>query len=81
MITYVKATITEIPPEWIAERRELIAAEGRAVQGATRAEGYTIEIKSLRTNAWHPLGWHCGALCFATAEERDGIMKQLTGEK
>jgi len=78
MITFVTVTLPEISPEWIAERRELIAREGRAVRGATTlAGGFTIEVKSLRTNTWHPLGWHHGAICFATQGERDQVLKQL----
>ncbi len=82
MITFVTVTLAEISPEWIADRRELIAREGRAVRGATTLAGaFTIEVKSLRTNTWHPLGWHCGCVCFATQGERDQILQQLTEAK
>ena len=79
MIAFVPVTLAEISAEWLEERRELIAREGRAVQAGACAEGFTIEVKSLVSNEWHPLGWHCGAVCFATAAERDQVMKGLTG--
>jgi hypothetical protein len=75
--TWLTVERAEITPEWLALRREIIAREGLAVRGAACRGGFTIEVKSLRTNEWGPLGWHLGALCFATAAERDVVLGDL----
>jgi hypothetical protein len=42
-------TFADLPPEWIEERREIVARDGYALRaGAT----FTIEVKSLTTNRW-----------------------------
>ena len=77
MITFIPVTVAELPAGWVADRRELVAREGRAVQGGVCPQGFTIEIKSLVTNEWKPLGWHHGAICFADQGERDEVIRQL----
>lgn len=89
MIVFIPVERAEISAEWIAERRAVVQRDGLALRGGTCARGYTIELKSQRTreelavpgfrplNAWNPIGWHLGALCFATAAERDAVLAQL----
>jgi hypothetical protein len=77
MIAFIPVTFAELAPEWFAERREIVQRDGYALRGAPCAGGHTIEVKSLTTNEWQPLGWHAGALCFATAAERDAALGKL----
>jgi hypothetical protein len=89
MITFITVTREEIAPDWIALRRAVVLEHGYALRGAACAGGYTIELKSQTPreslaiegwrplNTWGPLGWHHGALRFATAAERDAVLERL----
>lgn len=85
--TWLTVARAEIPAEWIALRRE--ALRGHALRAAECPGGHTIELKTQQNeevlaapgwrplNAWGPLGWHLGALRFATAAERDEVLAEL----
>ena len=75
-----------MPSEWIEQRREILAREGRAVRAG---EGNTIEVKSNRTlgviedrpvesNEWFYLTLPTGALAFQHTLERDAVLHALT---
>ena len=42
-------TFADLPPEWIEERREIVARDGYALRAGC---GLNIEVKSLTTNRW-----------------------------
>lgn len=70
-------TAAEVPPEWTAIVRKIIADEKREVRGpAGRA---VIEVRSLRDNSWHPLMLFSSASHFVTVEDRDAVLKQILG--
>jgi hypothetical protein len=73
----VPVTLAEITPEWIAERREIIVRDGFATRG--RAETRTIEVKSLTLDIWFRLTLPNGGYEFATAADRDAVLKQIQG--
>jgi hypothetical protein len=68
------ATASSIPAEWPLIVREIIQREGQAIQ---RGAGNSIEVKSLRTNLWHPLMLPGGSTVFATAQDRDDILRKI----
>lgn len=69
----VLASLADITPEWIAERREIIHRDGYAV----RAGRGTIEVKSLHTNEWLVLQLPHNARCFADDADRAAVLTQL----
>lgn len=71
----VPVRAADVPPEWIAERRGIILREGFATRG--RAETRTIEVKSLTQDLWLKLTLPNGGYEFATAADRDAVLKQL----
>jgi hypothetical protein len=72
---------TDIPDEWCADVRKIIARDGYPVRARTCTNGdHVIEAKSLTTNVWHPLGLPNSSGRFATAEDRDIIFAKLTGK-
>lgn len=68
-------TSADIPDEWIDVCRQTINDNGYAV----RASGLhpMIEIKSLRNNAWGPLGLPDGGYLFTSFGERNLAMTRL----
>jgi hypothetical protein len=66
---------TEIPPEWIELRREIIAREGCAVRPGHDA---TIEVQSINTGAFLALMLPGGGTRFVTRADRDAILTALT---
>lgn len=75
MSTPPPIAIDQITPEWIAERREIILREGRAVRAGA---GNRIEVKSLTDNRWYCLTLPGGALAFTLELERDAVVHALT---
>ncbi len=67
---------TDIPPEWPEMVAEIVKRDGNAVRGSGVAP--VIEIKSLTTNRWHPLGLPGGGTEFANYDDRNSIMRRIT---
>lgn len=66
---------TDIKEAWTDIVREIVIREGRAVRAA--AHRPIIEIKSLSTNLWHPLGLPGGGTEFLTYDDRNLIIKKI----
>lgn len=86
MISLPPITLAQVPPDWIALRREILAREGRVVRAG---EGNTIEAKSTRTlgviedrpvesNEWFYITLPTGAFAFQHTLERDAVLHALT---
>lgn len=83
-------TAADVPADWIEPRRAVIA---RFLFPLRAGEGNTIEIRSLtppeQLAAWDPLKFNPwvkfllpnGALAFATAADRDAVLRQLTASQ
>lgn len=86
MIAVPPVGLEEIAPEWIEERREIVAREGRALRPG---RGASIEIKSLTPheqlaahdplwlNDWLLLALPGGATECRTPAERDTLLARL----
>jgi hypothetical protein len=72
-------TVTQIPDEWITDRRTIVERDGFALRAARAQRGYAIEIKSLVTNQWMHLALPGNATEFAEESVRDAVLKRLTG--
>jgi len=70
-------TLADLPEGWIGLRQEIIAREGLAVRPGTLRTGFTIEIKSLVTNEWHPVTLANDATAFTSPQDRDQVLRQL----
>ena len=80
------ATLAQCDKEWIDVRREVIVRDGYATRAGEvgvdlAGAPYTIELKSLTTNEWGRLMLSGETTVFATAADRDAVLKQLQGEK
>lgn len=68
---------SDIPDPWCADLKKLIARDGHPI----RTHGdFVIEVKSLTSNHWHPLGLPNGSGKFATKEDRDIVLAKLVGK-
>ncbi len=65
-----------IKDEWVAVVRELVDRQGRALRGLPGRR--YIEVKSLTTNEWQPLGLPDGGFEFTSEAERDLFLARLT---
>lgn len=79
MMKIEPVTLEQIPPEWIAERREIVVRDGFALRAALGPVGFTIEVKSLVTNQWMRLALPGNATEFAVEAERDAVLRALEG--
>ena len=80
MITTAVITRAGLPSDWVALRREIIVRDGYAVRAG--APAWTIEIKSLHTNEWCTLLLNeAGVREFASAADRDQVLRELVGEQ
>ncbi len=76
-------TLKPIPPvgaeaiteEWSDMVREIVRRDGNAVRGSGAEP--IIEIKSLTTNHWHPLGLPGGGTTFVTYDDRNVILHRI----
>ena len=69
-------TREQVTTRWLKARREVVVDYGYALRAG---EGNAIEFKSLNPdNAWLPLPLPRGAMTFATAADRDAVLKVLT---
>ena len=86
MITKEPATLAQCDQEWIAVRRGVIVRDGYATRAGEvgvdlAGAPFTIELKSLTTNEWSRLMLPGETTVFATAADRDAVLKRLQGEK
>lgn len=65
----------DIPEEWPAMVREIVQREGHAVRAS--AIEPIIEVKSLTTNRWHPMGLPGGGTTFVDYAERNLILNRI----
>lgn len=73
------STATEIPAAWIANVREIVIRDGAALRPGFPA--CTIEVQNInRPEVWQPLNLCTNTCVFATEQDRDLVLKQLTGE-
>ncbi|MBL9187892.1 MAG: hypothetical protein JNK23_10460 [Opitutaceae bacterium] len=77
MTTHAPIALDTLPPEWLAERRAIIAREGVAVRAGA---GPWIEVQSINTGAWLRLALPERATVFASTAERDEALAALVGE-
>lgn len=68
---------TDIPEAWTAQVREIIVRCGHAVRASALQP--VIEVKSLTSNSWHPLGLPNGSTKFSSWEDRNSILAKLNG--
>jgi len=66
----------DIPPDWPEMVAAIVKRDGNAVRGSAVVPA--IEIKSLTTNRWHPLGLPGGGTEFIDYDERNVIMRRIT---
>ncbi len=67
-------TAADIKSEWTDMIRGMLRDAGQPVRAAS--EPY-IEVKSLTTNRWHPLGLPDGGILFTDAQQRDQVMGRI----
>ena len=67
----------DIPPEWSEMVAEIIHRNGQAIRA--HATMPLIEVKSLRDNSWGVLMLHGSGTLFATAEDRDAVLRRIVG--
>ncbi len=65
----------DIPVEWPKVVRAIVQRDGNAVRAS--AIQPMIEVKSLTTNRWHPLGLPGGGTTFIDYEERNLILNLI----
>jgi hypothetical protein len=69
----------EIPAAWIAQVREVILRDGCAIRAGF--PDLTIEVQLInRPETWQPLNLSTNTCHFATEQDRDAVLKMLTGE-
>lgn len=68
---------TDIPDDWCVEVKKIVQRDGYAL----RANGdFVIEVKSLTSNSWHPLGLPNGSGKLASKEDRDIVLNKIVGK-
>lgn len=77
MTTPAPIALAELPPDWIAERRAIIARDGVAVRAGA---GPWIEVLSINTGAWLRLALPERATEFTSVAERDAALAALVGK-
>ena len=70
-----------VPPEWIAERREIITRDRYAVRGGLvgvdlAGQPFKIEVQA-RSGEWLLLTLPGGSTTFTTAADRDAVLRDL----
>lgn len=68
-------TADAISPEWTEMVRGIVARDGHAVRGSGVSP--IIEIKSLTTNRWQPLGLPGGGTAFVDYDDRNLILNKI----
>lgn len=71
-------TAADLSPDWISDRREIAQRDGHALRAG---HGNTIEVQSINTGEWLTLQLPDNARDFATAADRDAVLRQLQGYK
>lgn len=82
MIPLPPIALAALPEGWIEDRRAIVVRDGHAVRAGERGgdlsgEPFTLEVKSLRTNEWLRLTLPGGGTTFASAADRDAVLRQL----
>ncbi|MBX3736698.1 MAG: hypothetical protein KF715_08420 [Candidatus Didemnitutus sp.] len=72
------ARLADFTPSWLQERRAIILRDGHAVRAAERRN--QIEVQAINTGTWHPLTLPGNVTLFATVDDRDAVLRMLTGE-
>ena len=71
-------TAADLPPDWISARREIATRDGHALRAG---RGNTIEVQSINTGEWLTLQLPDNARNFATAADRDAVLRHIQGYK
>lgn len=74
-LKHAPVSAVDIPAEWIDMVRVILQRNGQPVRG-NRTHPF-IEVKSMTTNAWQPLGLPAGGTMFLNAAERDLVLGRL----
>jgi hypothetical protein len=74
----VPARLADFTPAWLQLRREIVLRDGHALRAATRSN--QIEVQAINTGTWHPLTLPGDVTLFATVDDRDAVLRMLTGE-
>lgn len=70
---------SEIPLTWIAQVREVILRDGCVIRAGFPTP--TIEVQNINhPETWQPLNLSTNTCVFATEQDRDQVLKMLTGE-
>lgn len=69
------ATASDIPPEWVDTVRATLDREGVAFRAGDPQP--TIEVQSVRDGQFRPLTLPKGGTLFASAADRDLVIRQL----
>jgi hypothetical protein len=78
MSTIQPVTAAQFPPEWLHDVRAAVLRDGQALRPHFMLP--IIEAKSLALNRWMPLQVFTSTCHFATAGDRDQVLRWLTGE-
>ncbi len=71
-------SFAELPEGWPELVREIIVRNGHAIRPC--ASMPMIEVKSLTTNTWHPLGLPGGGVTFISFDERNILLSKIEGK-
>ncbi|MBA4136731.1 MAG: hypothetical protein C0518_05385 [Opitutus sp.] len=72
------ARLADFTPAWLQLRRQIVLRDGHAVRAADRSN--QIEVQAINTGSWHPLTLPGDVTLFATVDDRDAVLRVLTGE-
>ena len=67
---------TDIPEEWIELVGEIIRRDGQAMRAGA---GCCIEVQSINTGEFQPMGLPAGGTAFVNQAERDLVLERLIG--
>jgi hypothetical protein len=73
------ARLADFTPAWLQLRRSIVVRDGHAIRPAERSA--QIEVQAINTGTWHPLTLPGDVTLFATVDDRDAVLRMLTGEK
>lgn len=71
-------SLSQIPEGWAEMVREIIVRDGNALRASPITP--SIEVKSLITNKWHPLGLPGGGTTFVSYGDRNFMFHKLQGK-
>jgi hypothetical protein len=77
--SFPPATVADATDAWIAQRRAIIERDGHAIRAGA---GLWIELQEAnRPDVWQPINTPTGGQLYATAADRDAVLRRLWGHE